>query len=245
MVLLGISLPSRRLLGAWFGAGAPTRLKSETLYKAIAICGVDRLHSDGRPRRGRRGASVYHGPAQIVVGVVAGFAFGVGQTCSVLPRVNCLSLRCFCCLARTSSSPEVYRSRCACPRCWLGFARSSRDRSFRVLGRNRRFASPSWRSVQFSVPSSGAVTLGSCQASFFCRCCAGAILLISAVKVWRHQWRRTTRAAQRTSDPPHAGVEQVIVIARHALGPERLDLRLRDTSVPHRVGRLADPGGFI
>src|SRR4051794_29201984 len=65
------------LLGAWFGAGWATRLKSETLYKVIAallvlIAAVLVLGHDATA-----GHAILTGTAQLVAGVVAGFGIGI------------------------------------------------------------------------------------------------------------------------------------------------------------------------
>lgn len=65
------------LLGAWIGAGWATRLKSETLYEIIAgllvlIAAVLMFGHDANA-----GQPLLSGVAQMIVGVLAGFAIGV------------------------------------------------------------------------------------------------------------------------------------------------------------------------
>ena len=68
-----VNLLAGSLLGAWFGAGWATRLRSQTLYRVIAIMlGLIAIvllfgHSVGGT------GAMLTGVAQMVVGVVAGF----------------------------------------------------------------------------------------------------------------------------------------------------------------------------
>src|ERR1700730_3735878 len=73
-----VNLLAGSLAGAWFGAGWATRLRSQTLYRVIAVmlviialvllAGHD-PHSGGHP--------LLEGSAQVVVGVVAGVVIGL------------------------------------------------------------------------------------------------------------------------------------------------------------------------
>ena len=67
----------------------------------------------------------------------------------------------------------------------VGFARYSQDQSFAVLGRNRAFV------VTMALGSIGGTFVGGLllgvMASAFLLPALAVILLVSAVKVWRHQ----------------------------------------------------------
>src|SRR3954454_6693627 len=72
-----VNLLAGSLLGAWFGAGWATRLRSETLYRVIAallvaIATVLLLGHDATA-----GQPLLTGAAQTVAGVVVGFAIGI------------------------------------------------------------------------------------------------------------------------------------------------------------------------
>ncbi|HJQ58429.1 MAG TPA: sulfite exporter TauE/SafE family protein, partial [Vineibacter sp.] len=66
------------LLGAWVGASWATRLKSETLYRVLAVLlvAIAVVLLVGHGVEGRGGPTLT-GPVQIVTGVMAGFAIGV------------------------------------------------------------------------------------------------------------------------------------------------------------------------
>jgi uncharacterized membrane protein YfcA len=72
-----LNLLAGSLLGAWVGAGWATRLKSETLYRVIAvllvaIAGVLVFGHDAS-----MGQPLLVGAAQLVAGIIAGFVIGV------------------------------------------------------------------------------------------------------------------------------------------------------------------------
>ena len=72
-----LNLLAGSLLGAWFGAGWATRLKSETLYRVIAVLLVLIAAVLMFGHDAGAGAALVTGPAQLVAGVMAGFAIGV------------------------------------------------------------------------------------------------------------------------------------------------------------------------
>lgn len=173
------------LLGAWFGAGWATRLKSETLYKTIAvmlvlISGVLLLGHGTRD-----GHALVSGSAQIAAGVGAGFGIGIvaallGVAGGELLIPTLLLL--FGVDIKLAGSLSLAVS---LPTMLVGFARYSRDQSFSVLGRNREFAI---LMATGSIVGSfvGGSLLGLIPNKFLLPMLA-AILLISAVKVWRHK----------------------------------------------------------
>lgn len=173
------------LAGAWFGAGWATRLKSESLYKVIAallvlIAVILVLgHDSAGPRQ------LLTGAAQMVAGVVAGFGIGVVASLMgvaggelLIPTLVLL----FGADVKLAGSLSLAVS---LPTMLVGFARYSRDQSFAVLGRNKRFLL--------------VMALGSIVGTFVGGLLLGMvpsgillpgltlILLISAVKVWHHK----------------------------------------------------------
>lgn len=172
------------LLGAWFGAGWATRLKSETLYKVIATLLVAIAVILVLGHDARAGHALLTGPAQIVVGVIAGFAIGVVASLLgvaggelLIPTLVLL----FGADIKLAGSLSLVVS---LPTMLVGFTRYSRDQSFSVLGRNKAF---------LIVMAAGSIVgtfiggrlLGIVPSGFLLPALA-AILLISAVKVWRH-----------------------------------------------------------
>ncbi|MES0179007.1 sulfite exporter TauE/SafE family protein [Mesorhizobium sp. M0025] len=174
------------LAGAWFGAGWATRLRSGTLYRIIAVLllliavvllvGHD-PHGGGHP--------LLEGPAQFIAGVAAGAVIGVvaallgvagGEL--LIPTLVLL----FGCDIKLAGSLSLAVS---LPTMLMGFTRYSRDRSFTVLGRNKRFVLVM---AAGSIVGSfiGARLLGIVPSSVLLPLLA-AILLVSALKVWRHR----------------------------------------------------------
>ncbi len=179
-----LNLLAGSLLGAWFGAGWATRLRSETLYRVIAImlvliAGVLLLGHGATT-----GAALVTGPAQIVAGVA--FGFGIGVVASLLgvaggelliPTLVLL----FGADIKLAGSLSLAVS---LPTMLVGFTRYSRDQSFAVLGRNRAFL---LTMATGSVIGTfiGGQFLGVVPSTVLLPVLT-MILLISAVKVWRH-----------------------------------------------------------
>jgi uncharacterized membrane protein YfcA len=128
------------LAGAWLGAGWATRMRSETLYKVIAvllvmIAAALLVGHDA----GQAGRPLLDGPAQLLAGIVAGFAIGaVASLLGVaggellIPTLVLL----FGCDIKLAGSQSLAVS---LPTMLMGFTRYSRDSSFAVLGRNKAF----------------------------------------------------------------------------------------------------------
>jgi uncharacterized membrane protein YfcA len=179
-----VNLLAGSLAGAWFGAGWATRLRSETLYKVIAallvlIAAVLLFgHDPSSPAR------LLSGSVQMGAGVIAGF--GIGVVASILgvaggelliPTIVLL----FGADVKLAGSLSLAVS---LPTMIVGFARYSRTQSFSVLGRNRDFV------LVMAVGSiigtfAGGLLLGVVPGAVLLPALA-AILLVSAVKVWRH-----------------------------------------------------------
>ncbi|CAX24296.1 permease [Afipia sp. Root123D2] len=181
-----VNLLAGSLAGAWFGAGWATRLRSETLYRIIAVLLVmiavvlvvgHYAHDGGHP--------LLTGTAQIVAGVMAGVVIGVvaallgvagGEL--LIPTLVLL----FGCDIRLAGSLSLAVS---LPTMLMGFTRYSRDSSFSVLGHNKAFV------LIMAIGSIvgtfiGAQLLGVVPSSVLLPLLA-VILLLSAVKVWRHK----------------------------------------------------------
>ncbi|UVT17074.1 MAG: sulfite exporter TauE/SafE family protein [Nitrospira sp.] len=173
------------LAGAWIGAGWATKLPAGLLYRIIAIllviisvvllAGHD-MSAAERPLLG--------GWVKIIAGLIAGF--GIGAVASLMgvaggefliPTLVLL----FGCDIKLAGSLSLAVS---LPTMLIGFLRYSQDQSFAVLSRNKIFVSVM---VGGSLVGSfsGALLLGVVPSTFLLPLLA-AILLISAVKIWRH-----------------------------------------------------------
>ena len=173
------------LAGAWLGASWATRMPAATLHRVIAVMLVliaavllfaHDPQSNDEP--------LLSGHIGMAVGVVAGFAIGIvaallgvagGEL--LIPTIMLLfgaDIRLAGSLALAVSLPTMI----------VGFARYSRDRSFLVLRDQREFAL--WLATG-SVAGAfvGALLLGVAPSAWLVPLLA-AILLLSAVKVWRH-----------------------------------------------------------
>ena len=181
-----VNLLAGSLLGAWMGAGWATRLRSERLYRIIAIllaiiAGVlffgHGVSNGGHP--------ILTGWVQMTAGVIAGF--GIGVIASLLgvaggelliPTLVLL----FGADVKLAGSLSLAVS---LPTMLTGFTRYSRDSSFAVLGRNRVFV------IVMACGSLvgafvGGQLLGLVPSGVLLPLLAG-ILIVSAVKVWRHR----------------------------------------------------------
>jgi uncharacterized membrane protein YfcA len=173
------------LAGAWFGAGWAMRLRSESLYRVIAILlvaiaavlllGHDATAS-GRP--------LLDGWSQMVAGVGAGFLIGVIAALLGVAGGELLiptTILLFGADIKLAGSLSLAVS---LPTMITGFARYSQDRSFAVLRQNRAFilAMAAGSVVGTFI---GSRLLGIVPDAVLIPLLA-AILLLSAVKVWRH-----------------------------------------------------------
>ena len=181
-----VNLLAGSLLGAYAGAEWATRLKSETLYKVIAvllvvIAGV-LLFAHGTDTAV---APPFTGWIQIVAGIVAGFIIGViaallgvagGEF--LIPTLILL----FGVDVKLAGSLSLAVS---LPTMLVGFARYSRDQSFAVLGQNCIFLLVMAAGSMVGTFIGGRL-LGVVPTYILLPLLA-AVLVISAVKVWRHQ----------------------------------------------------------
>jgi uncharacterized membrane protein YfcA len=184
------------LFGAWLGASWATQLRSETLYRIISvlllvIAAVLLVKHDGT---GTAELPIT-GVAQMVVGVVAGL--GIGVVASLLgvaggefliPTLVLL----FGVDVKLAGSLSLAIS---LPTMLTGFARYSRDKSFAVIRRNLPF-------VLFMAAGSligtlcGGLLLGIIPAEVLMPLLA-VILVLSAIKVWKHAREQRAEIATR------------------------------------------------
>ncbi len=180
-----VNLLAGSLLGAWLGADRATRIRPRTLYRVIAILlGVIALvlllsHDTAASK------ALLSGAAQMVAGVLAGFVIGVvaallgvagGEL--LIPTLVVL----FGVDIKLAGSLSLAVS---LPTMLVGFARYSRDRSFIVLGENRGFV---LTMTAGSIVGSfiGGRLLGLVPSAVLLPLLS-VILVLSAVRVWRHK----------------------------------------------------------
>lgn len=173
------------LAGAWFGAGWAIRLKSETLYKVIAallvvIAAVLLFGHDASSS-----GELLTGVSRMVAGVVAGFGIGVVASLMGVAGGELLIPTLVLLFGADMKLAGSLSLAVSLPTMLVGFARYSRDQSFAVLGRNRAFLLVM---AAGSIVGTfiGGLLLGVIPSAVLLPALA-AILLISAVKVWRHR----------------------------------------------------------
>jgi uncharacterized membrane protein YfcA len=179
-----LNLLAGSLLGAWVGAGWATRLKSETLYRVIAvllvaIAGVLVFGHDAS-----MGQPLLVGAAQLVAGIIAGFVIGVVASLLGVAGGELLIPTLVLLFGADIKLAGSLSLAVSLPTMLVGFTRYSRNQSFSVLSRNRAF---------LLVMATGSIVgtligwllLGLVPGGVLLPALA-AILLISAVKIWRH-----------------------------------------------------------
>ena len=172
------------LVGAWVGASWATRLRSETLYKVIAIllvaiAAVLLLGHDAIVDQ-----PLLQGWAQIVAGIGAGFLIGIVASLLGVAGGELLIPTLILLFGADIKLAGSLSLAVSLPTMIVGFSRYSRDKSFAVIGRNKTFL---FVMAAGSVVGTflGGLLLGLVPSAVLLPALA-AILLISAVKVWRH-----------------------------------------------------------
>ena len=180
-----VNLLAGSLLGAWTGAEWATRLTSETLYRVIAvllvvIAGVLLFAHDATA-----GAPPFDGWGLIIAGIVAGFIIGVIASLLGVAGGEFLIPTLILLFAADVKLAGSLSLAVSLPTMLVGFTRYSRDQSFSVLRRN-------WAFLLVMAAGSivgtfiGGLLLGIVRNGVLLPTLA-AILLISAVKIWRHE----------------------------------------------------------
>jgi uncharacterized membrane protein YfcA len=173
------------LAGAWIGAGWATRLRSETLYRVIAIMlvGIACVLMLGHGSEG--GPPLLTWPAQIVAGVLVGFLIGVVAAVLGVAGGELLIPTLIILFGVDIKLAGSLSLAVSLPTMVMAFARYSRDGSFAVIGRNYAFV---------LVMAAGSIlgtfiggrALGLIPGAILLPALAG-ILVVSAWKVWRHR----------------------------------------------------------
>jgi uncharacterized protein len=177
-----VNLLAGSLIGAWMGATWATRVRSATLYQVLAVLLVliaivlawnhfgdlNPSHAESRPLLGLA--------AGVGIGIVAAL-MGVAGGELLIPTIVLLfavDIKIAGSLALAISLPTML----------VAFARYSRDRSFEVLRANKGFMlAMAAGSIIGTIL--GGLVLGAVPESVLIPLLA-ALLLVSSVKVWRH-----------------------------------------------------------
>ncbi|TDR93076.1 sulfite exporter TauE/SafE family protein [Enterovirga rhinocerotis] len=179
-----LNLLAGSLLGAWLGAGWATRLRSETLYKVIAVLlvAIAVVLIFGHDARG--GGALVTGTLQLVAGVAAGFIIGVVASLLGVAGREILIPTLVLLFGADIKLAGSLSLAVSLPTMIVGFTRYSQDQAFSVLGRNRQFL---FVMAAGSILGTfiGGQLLGIVPSGVLLPLLA-VILLISAVKVWRH-----------------------------------------------------------
>lgn len=182
-----VNLLAGSLIGAWIGASWATSLRSETLFRVIAVLlvGIALVLLTGH-HANTTGNALFHSPALLIAaGVIAGLGIGIvaallgvagGEL--LIPTIVIL----FGVDIKLAGSLSLAVS---LPTMLVSFARYSRDSSFVVLGANRQFV---------MIMASGSIVgtwigsrlLGIIPDAYLLPMLS-IILLISAIKVWKHK----------------------------------------------------------
>jgi uncharacterized protein len=179
-----VNLLCGSLLGAWFGAGWATRLASQSLYRVIAILLVGIAGVLLLGHEVATSGAVLTGAAQAIAGVLAGFAIGVVAALLGVAGGELLIPTLVLLFGADIKLAGSLSLAVSLPTMLVGFTRYSRDRSFVVLGQNKGFVLVM---AAGSIIGSfiGGRLLGLVPSPILLPLLA-AILVISAVKVWRH-----------------------------------------------------------
>jgi len=180
-----LNLLAGSLFGAWFGAGWATRLRTKTLYRLISALlmaiAVVLLFGHGATDTS---PPPFSGKALLMVGVAAGFGIGIVASLLGVAGGELLIPTLILLFGADIKLAGSLSLAVSLPTMLTGFARYSRDNSFQVLGRNRTFV---------VVMAAGSL-LGAFVGGQLLGLVPGAVLLpflatilvVSAVKVWRH-----------------------------------------------------------
>jgi uncharacterized membrane protein YfcA len=177
-----VNLLAGSLLGAWCWA---TRIASQTLYRVIAVLllGIAIVLAIGHDMAAS--GAMLSGAPQMTAGVAAGFGIGV---CAALMGVAGGELLIPTLILLFGVDIKLAGSlslAVSLPTMLVGFARYSRDRSFVVLGENRRFV------LLMAAGSIGGSFIGGRLLGIVPNAVLlpllAVILVLSAIKVWRHR----------------------------------------------------------
>jgi uncharacterized membrane protein YfcA len=180
-----VNLLAGSLIGAWVGAEWATRLKSETLYRVIAVLLVSIATVLLFAHDTVSGVPPFTGWVLVAAGIAAGFVIGVVASLLgvaggefLIPTLVLL----FGADIKLAGSLSLAVS---LPTMLVGFTRYSRDQSFGILRQNMKF---------LLVMAAGSIVgtfigghLLGIVPTYVLLPLLAAVLMVSAVKVWRHR----------------------------------------------------------
>lgn len=179
-----VNLLAGSLFGAWVGATAATRMRTTTLYRVLAILLVLIAVVLVTSHLGTVDALDLDGAIQVIAGVIAGFLIGLAASVMgvaggelLIPTIVLL----YGVDVKVAGSLSLMVS---LPTMIAAFTRYSRDGSFVVLREQRRVV------ILMAVGSVAGTIIGGLLAGVVPEGVLipllGALLVISAVNVWRH-----------------------------------------------------------
>jgi uncharacterized membrane protein YfcA len=173
------------LAGAWIGAGWALRLRSESLYRLIAVLlilvAAALLFGHAATAQG---GPTFSGLGLAIAGIIAGFGIGIVASLLGVAGGELLIPTLVLLFGADIKLAGSLSLAVSLPTLLMGFTRYSRDASFAVLGRNRRFVAL-MASGSLAGTFVGGRLLGLVPAGVLLPLLA-LILVVSAVKVWRH-----------------------------------------------------------
>ncbi|MCW0000554.1 sulfite exporter TauE/SafE family protein [Pararhizobium sp. YC-54] len=180
-----VNLLAGSLLGAWFGAGWATRLRSESLYRIIAIMLVAIAAVLFLAHDATAGQPLVTGSLQIIAGVIAGFVIGIVAALLGVAGGELLIPTLVLLFGADIKLAGSLSLAVSLPTMLVGFARYSQDQSFSTIRRNSTFV---------LVMAAGSIVgtfiggrLLGIVPSYVLLPLLAIILLLSALKVWRHK----------------------------------------------------------
>ena len=180
-----VNLLAGSLPGAWCGASWATRLASHTLYRVIAVLLLAIAVVLVIGHDATTSGAMLTGAAQVAAGVVAGFIIGIVAALLGVAGGELLIPTLVLLFGADIKLAGSLSLAVSLPTMLVGFARYSRDRSFVVLGENRRFVLVMAAGSIFGSFIGGRL-LGSVPNAVLLPLLA-TILVLSAVKVWKHK----------------------------------------------------------
>lgn len=181
---VAVNLLAGSLVGAWLGASWATRMRTELLYRTLAVLLVGIAIVLFATHQGDLGTIGLDGPLRIAVGVVAGIGIGVVASIMgvaggelLIPTIVLLyglDIKLAGSMSLAVSLPTMI----------VAFGRYSQDSSFTVLAAHQRFVlTMAAGSIAGSIIGGTLVGLVPDAALIPA---LSSILLISAWRVWRH-----------------------------------------------------------
>ncbi|MEV4158256.1 sulfite exporter TauE/SafE family protein [Nocardia salmonicida] len=182
---IAVNLLAGSLVGAWLGAGWATRMASRTLYRVLALLLVLIAAALAVSHLGHVGTLELPTVARICAAVAAGVGIGIVAALMgvaggelLIPTIVLL----FGVDIKVAGSLSLMVS---LPTMLVAFARYSRDQSFQILRGNTRFVLV-MAAGSIAGTIVGGLLLGIVPSAALIPILT-VLLLLSAVKVWRHQ----------------------------------------------------------